>query len=861
MPSKFTLRCPVRGTLKATGKSKDGLKPSEEFYRVQAIKYLVAAGYPIENFKIEPILKKFGHDGKNSFRSDFAVLDVPTSSIDSSDVDTLLEHSILICEVKRDNTKFDYVKNTQVKPMLEFAKLSKCIGLYWDNIDQKIFWQETKKGKRKLREGPITLLPEYGNDINRKPITFNDTKPTDSLVGVFERIENILHQASFDHERRFEIILQLILTKIFDEHAYEGRPNEPMGVQDFTVLGTAPHIAKEKFEKLLDRAVSFYEKHLPNKVPSVIPLSGDTLVEVLGILAPVRITHSRRDIMQTFYMRFAKDMYRWDLAQFFTPTDVTDFIVDIINPQFGDHVCDPACGSADFLVAAFHIGRNFNHGYADSVWGVDNSANAVQVAVLNMVLNGDGKTNIKKDDSLENVDNFKDSFDIMLCNPPFGTRIVEKRASVLKNYDLGHSWTATSDSEYSKSTNVLASQEAGMLFAEVCVKQAKPRGRIGIILPNGYLGNRSQKYHVFRYWLLKNCKLAGIVSFPRFTFKSSGADVTTSVLFLEKREKPLDRVADEEYRFFVEVVENLGWEAGNKTAAPIYRRSPEDGSYIINEDGDFIVDADFEGILQRIRSGAAADDFSWLAEGHHDAGTVDESWSLPISEILDDVYLTMDPKRLCAKIQLLREELTKKKHKKLGDIVDFIGERTGSSGDLVKANSSTEYSYVELSDIGYGDFNSNKLRGWELPSRGRHFAEIGDIYFGSIWGSVAKWCYIGEGYHDHVFTNGCHRCRVKSGMEKYLVDLVAYMNTEGWATQLRALARGSDGLAEVTAEDAKTVIIPLIDSQEVKDEIIPFVQNLKQGRVTVKSTVEALISSDKWNVKEPEKRPSHIVLV
>lgn len=47
-------------------------------------------------------------------------------------------------------------------------------------------------------------------------------------------------------------------------------------------------------------------------------------------------------------------------------------------------------------MAAFRIGRKYNPGFADCIWGVDNSTNAVQVAVLNMVLNGDGKTNIKR---------------------------------------------------------------------------------------------------------------------------------------------------------------------------------------------------------------------------------------------------------------------------------------------------------------------------------------------------------------------------------------------------------------------------------------------------------------------------------
>ncbi len=861
MSTKLTLKCPVRGVLKASKKSKDGLTPSEEYFRVEALKFLISNGYPPENIKIEPIVKKFGNSGRNSFRSDFAVLDVPVNSIDTSDVDVLLEHALIICEVKRDNAKSDYVKHTQVKPMLDFAKLDKCLGLYWDNIEQRVFWQEVKKGKREVKEGPLTFLPDFGNDIQTKPITFNDTKPSDSLIEVFERIEDILHQAAFDPEKRYEIILQLLLSKIFDEHAFEGRPDKPMAIQDFTVLGTPADTVKSKFDKLLAKAVTYYEKHLPNKVPSKTPLTADTIIEVLKILAPIRITHSKRDIIQTFYMKFAKDLYRWDLAQFFTPTTVTDFIVDIVNPQFGDHVCDPACGSADFLVAAFHVGRQYNHGYADCVWGVDNSANAVQISVLNMVLNGDGKTNIKKDDSLENADKSKNKYDIMLCNPPFGTKIVEKRKSVLRNYDLGCEWIENEKGELTKTDKPLTTQETGLLFAEVCVKQARSEnGRIGIILPNGYLGNRSNRYRVFREWLLKTCKLVGMVSFPRFTFKTSGADVSASVLFLEKREKPLKKLVNEDYEFFVELIENLGWEAGNKKAATIYQRSIEDGSFIVDDDGDLIVDSDFKEAIQRIRSSNAANHFDWLTEGQ-DIEENEDSWSVSIAEVLNDPDLTLDPKRYCKKVFSLRQNLAKEKHLTLGDIVDFIPEKTDSNGESVKANASTEYSYIEIADIGYGDFNSKTMRGWELPSRGRHFTENGDIYFGSIWGSVAKWCYIGEGYENHVVTNGCHRCRIKPGMEKHLTDLIAYMNTEGWATQLRSLARGSDGLAEVIPEDAKGVIIPTIKSKKVRSEIDPFVDNLKKGRVTVKSTISNMLNTEAWDIEEPKKRPSHIVLV
>ena len=84
---------------------------------------------------IEPILAEFGNDGRNSFRSDFAVLDIDARLLTSHKPDDILSHSIVICEVKRDNRKSEYVKETQVKPMLNFAKLLTTVGLYWDNIE------------------------------------------------------------------------------------------------------------------------------------------------------------------------------------------------------------------------------------------------------------------------------------------------------------------------------------------------------------------------------------------------------------------------------------------------------------------------------------------------------------------------------------------------------------------------------------------------------------------------------------------------------------------------------------------------------------------------------------------------------
>lgn len=858
MPEVLTLACPIRGALRATAKGSDGLKPSEEKLRVDAIKYLLGLGYPKENIKIEMTVRRFGSGGRNSFRADLAVLDIPVSQITKNDTDQLLAHAIILAEIKRDNSTFDYVRHTQVEPLLDFASREDCIALYWDDVEQRVFWQDTKSGVRGKRDGPLAMLPSYGHRIELYPLTLTDIKAPDSLLDVFRRIENILHAASVDPEQRYSIMLQLLLAKLFDEHAHEANPNSPLDVQDFTSLKVRADLGLKKFNELLERAVSYYSRHLPRPVDNNLSIAGDTLSEVLRILAPIKIIDTQQGVIQAFYMYFARHLYRWDLAQYFTPVSLTEFIVNILNPQFGEHIKDPACGSADFLTAAFRRGRRTDPNYASCVWGADNSTNAVQVAVLNMLLNGDGKSNIKEEDSLAETPTHLNRYDMLVCNPPFGAKIVERRKVVLMRYVLGYAWEKDELGRFQMTQDLLDKQEAGLLFIEACVKQTKPGGRIGIILPNGYLGNKSAKYQAMREWLLRQCRVASICSFPRFTFKTSGADVSASVIFLEKRHQALARSADtDSYDVNIEMIEKVGWDVGNKRAEAIYKRDPLDGSYIVSDDGELLVDSDFEQALVNIKSSDAAKYFEWMDVKET---TGSKGWSVGIERILSEPTCSLDPKRYCKKVSVLREDIEKASYFKLSDLVEIQPEGTSINGQRNKLVTSKEYHYVELQDIGIGEYNHVTLRGWELPARAKHHVEAGDIYVGSIWGSVAKWFYAADDSRNLVVTNGCHRLRMKKDKEEFLPDLVAALCTDAYATQMRSFARGSDGLAEIAPDDMADVLIPELTAS-VREELLPYVKLLKDGRTGIKAEVYQLIDQQKMLTPVPKKRSSHSVLV
>jgi type I restriction enzyme M protein len=596
----LTLICPIRGLLKPKKKASTDLSSLEERHRIDAIRHCLSLGYSPKKFKIEAVVAKFGHGGKNSFRCDFVILDVDATSIDMHAVDAvdqLLKHAVVLAEVKRDAAKADYVLQTQVAPLLKFAPRKDSIALYWDGVLPRVFWKEDDGHSSTIKSGPLALLPKPGKTIKAKPLSYSDLMPPESLLDIFDRIEDDLHAASIPLEQRYELMLQLILAKIYDEHQSE-TTGDPCVFQDFESIGTSFADAAVELNAVLDSAVSFYSAHLPKSIDEHFQLDADVLAYCAKNIAPHLITAANKEVIQTFYMKFAKDLYRWDLAQYFTPPTVTDFIVEALNPTSGELVKDPACGSSDFLVATFHRSRARKiKNAADMTHGADDDVKAVQISVLNMLLNGDGKTNIRKEDSLAAFASdrtiaradkkFKPvQYHAVVCNPPFGLKIIEKRHQILKEFDLAHAWERDAKGAWVMTPEVLASQEKGLLFAEVCVHQARPGGRIAIILPNGYLGNQSARYVSFREWLLRHCRVASVCGFPRFTFKTSGADVSASVVYLEKRAKPLASSSDDvDYMFNAELIENVGWSVGDNKAQPVFERAETDGSYLVNSEG------------------------------------------------------------------------------------------------------------------------------------------------------------------------------------------------------------------------------------------------------------------------------------
>lgn len=860
-PGGARLICPIRGELKIRRKTADGLSILEEARRIDGIKYLLSLGIPKEHILLEPIVRRLGNAGRNSARADIAVTDEPAAQVKNLPIDERIKHCSILGEFAKDGRESGDKIHNQVIHLLKFGRPG-VVAFYWDNSQQRVFWEDENRNEH---EGDITLLPRWGETFapGAKRLTITDLRTPKSIKDVFSSIADELHAQGVAEQERYQVVLQLLLTKLYDERIHDNKPDDALLIQDPIIVGMDGAATRRSFQALLKQALTRYNALLPKPLPEEISISDDALRQALSRIAGFRLDNASGNAVQDLYMWFARKLYRSDLAEYFTPPSLTEFIVKIVAPQAHEWIKDPAVGSADFLMAAERIAPGVRDG-VPRLYGADISVNGVMASNINALLHSASDiTEIRQEDSLAHIDgefsvdrNDDGKYQAVITNPPFGTRITVKDPEVLAKFELGYEWADDGTGKIEKTDKLMKSQQAGILFVEAAIRQVqKGGGRIAIVLPNGYLGNRSMVYHALRSYMLCHCKIVAITAFPRFAFKGSGADVSASVVYMERRAVPLtDPRDDSSYVVAIEMLERLGWVLGQKKEPIALLRDPADGSVTFDDNGDPITDADFDKVLARLAASAAHDQFPWLAQDTEPGG--EPGHTVPVSTFFDDATLCMDPKRYSEKALAVRNDIMSGKHFTLRDVAQYIPQMT--ERDAAKLPASAVYRYVEISNVGPGLFSGQEVRGWELPKRARHKPDQGDLLIGGVWGSVSKW-FIATDEDNVLATNGFHRLRIAD--RDRLLDVVAGLCTEGFAVQARAIALGSDGLAEVAPDDLMNVVFPVIEDPDIRAELMPFVDNLLDGHVSLKATIDQLYAERKLPMPYVAPRPSHVVLV
>ena len=258
------------------------------------------------------------------------------------------------------------------------------------------------------------------------------------------------------------------------------------------------------------------------------------LKEIMDKLDPLMLTDVDSDVKGDAFEYFLKasTSTKNDLGEYFTPRHIVKTMVRLVNPQIGEKVYDPFCGTGGFLIESFrHIYNNMARTEANlktlrenTVYG-NEITNTARITKMNMILAGDGHSNIEMKDSLANpVDGtttytdekgvvHNKGFDIVLANMPYSQKT--KHGSL---YDL-------------PSTN------GDSICVQHCMKainSAAENGRMALVVPEGFLFRKDLAKT--REYLLNNCQLQSIISLPQGVFLPY-TGVKTDIIYATKVNK------------------------------------------------------------------------------------------------------------------------------------------------------------------------------------------------------------------------------------------------------------------------------------------------------------------------------------
>ncbi|MBW4530840.1 MAG: type I restriction-modification system subunit M [Aphanothece saxicola GSE-SYN-MK-01-06B] len=256
--------------------------------------------------------------------------------------------------------------------------------------------------------------------------------------------------------------------------------------------------------------------------------SGYNLREIIDVIDGLRFrSQAEKHELSMLYEEKIKRMGNAGRngGEYYTPRPLIRAMVNVVNPQIGESVYDPAVGSAGFLCEAFEFMRRGGSTGAElstadldtlqsrTFTGKEKKSLAYVIAIMNMILHGIEAPKVLHTNTLtENLSDVqeRDRFDVILANPPFGG---SERKEVQQNFEI-------------------RTGETAFLFLQHSIRLLRGGGRAGVVIKNTFLSNSDNASVALRHKLLSDCSLHTVLVCPGGTFQ--GAGVKTVVLFFEK---------------------------------------------------------------------------------------------------------------------------------------------------------------------------------------------------------------------------------------------------------------------------------------------------------------------------------------
>ena len=461
----------------------------------------------------------------------------------------------------------------------------------WFNGDSHLYLRKIHhKGGRRTYE-VLPNIPRKGQRIEDIGLyKRKDLKKPSNLKAVFRDLRNHLAGMTTGitrDEALAQEIINVLFCKILDEQ--ETNPDDTVSFR--AGVNEAPKEVQKRIKAMFERVKDAVYGDV-FEASDTIKLDSDSLTYVVGELQNYSIMEADRDAIGDAFEVFIGPALRGSEGQFFTPRNVVEMMVKIIDPKPGERIIDPACGSGGFLIMALtHVWGRLQEEAKTKRWserqltkreievatdcfrGIDKDQFLSKVCKAYMALVGDGRGGVFCENTLEPLSSWSEvmqqkiklgNFDVVLTNPPFGKKIVVKGEPILSQFDLGYKWKRNKETKTVEKTSTLhEDQPPQILFLERCLQLLKPGGRLGIVLPEAVFGMPTYEYVVS--WLRGRAKIRGVVSMPEALFKTSGKGGTHAkvcILFVENT-KPRK---NEDYEIFMADVKWCGHDSrGNPT--------------------------------------------------------------------------------------------------------------------------------------------------------------------------------------------------------------------------------------------------------------------------------------------------------
>lgn len=626
----------------------------------------------------------------------------------------------------------------------------------------------------------------------------NTMKISDQLLNIFEDIHNHIYaNDGLSSQQAFFEVLKILFIKIF---------NEKNNLSNKFYITTSEHEKINNGENALSfqKRINLLKEAASKKFSEILEneefkLKLTTLAYVVKKLQNINISDSSKDVKGLAFQKFVYSKQRRDRGQFLTPEPIIDLCIQIIKPTKDDKVLDPACGSARFLSQTMKYvfqnslkdsSKRIKENYVkNNLYGIEINPMVAKIAKIRMILEGGGDSNIAIFDSLSKwdtinfelnkissnmVNTYENFFDVILTNPPFGSRGKVTNKKILRNFNLGYKWLKDGDNYYI-SKKLQNGQIPDILFIERCLNFLKYGGRMAIVIPNGDLENPSLEY--MRDFIDKNAKIIAIIDLPAETFIPFGSGIKTSIIFLQKlKSSELEKIKSLNYKIYFGKIKKIGY-SGNKNGSAIYKTNKY-GLKLTDRNGNNIIDEDISDLLESYNNFISKKD-TFKGNNKH--------FSINYNELTNRFDFNFH-KPFYSKLE---KKLKKNSSKELGQVAKIIKRKA-----QVLSYKNKITNYVELTDINPNNFeiiNSTKMYVYELPVRAKFELKKGDIITAIAGNSIGTYKHVSaivtSEFDGCVCTNGLRILQPNKEIDPYY--LLFYLKSELFLKQVYRYRTGS----------------------------------------------------------------------